>query len=124
DLDSEADRRERVAKLVAEHREELVLAARGFLQNLFGHPLLGDVDAGADVAFERAVGIDVRNAVVEQPAVLAVVATQAKLHRQRRALRKGRVARLDASLAVVRMNRLGPAEAELVVERAPGEVEP
>jgi hypothetical protein len=79
------DRRERVAQLVRQHAEELPLAALGEAQLLgaFGERLLEllpfvDVDAAADVADRCAVGAEARHAVVEHPAVLAVVTAQAK----------------------------------------------
>ena len=77
------DRRERIAQLVREHRQELALAPLGQAQLLgaLGERLLEllplvDVDAAADVADRGAVGADARHAVVEHPAVLAVVAAQ------------------------------------------------
>ena len=67
--DRHADRRQRVPELVPEHRQELVLATPGLLDRLLRVPLLGEVDAAADVTFERTVGLDVRDPVVEHPAI-------------------------------------------------------
>ena len=51
-----ADRRQRIAQLVRQHRQELVLAAVGLAQRLLGALALGDVDHRADEAEEAAVG--------------------------------------------------------------------
>ena len=48
DLDGVEDRRQRIAQLVRQHRQELVLAAIGLAQLLLGALALGDVLAGAD----------------------------------------------------------------------------
>ena len=71
------DRRQRVAQLVREHRQELALAPLGQAQRLhaFGQALLEllalvDLDDAADIAGEFATIIEARRAVVEHPAVL------------------------------------------------------
>ena len=99
------DRRQRVAQLVRQHREELALAALGEAQLLraLGQRFLEflalvHVDAAADVAGRRAAAAEARHAVVEHPAVLAVVAPQPEVQRERRArLEAGRA---DAVAAV------------------------
>ena len=74
DLERVADGRERVAQLVRERRQELVLAAVGLEQRLLRALELRDVVRAADVADERPVGGHARHAGRVQPAVLAVAA--------------------------------------------------
>ena len=112
------DRRERVAQLVRQHRQELALAPLGQAQLLgaLGERLLEllalvDVDAAADVADRGAVGADARHAVVEHPAVLAVVAAQAQVHRERRLRLEAGGADAEAALEVLGVDEARPAVA-------------
>ena len=57
DLDGAEDRRQRIAQLVREHRQELVLAAVGLLQLPQRALALVDVDQRADPFADRAVGV-------------------------------------------------------------------
>ena len=77
------DRRQRIAQLVREHRQELPLAPLGQAQRLgplgqrlLEHLALVDLDRAADEAGRAAVGAAQDGAVVDEPAVLAVVAAQ------------------------------------------------
>ena len=54
ELEARAERGERVAQLVGEHGEELVLAAAGFFQRLAGLLEVVDICGGADPADEAA----------------------------------------------------------------------
>src|SRR5690606_28979059 len=63
-------------------------------------------------------------AAVEDPAVGAVVAAEAELHLERRAGVEGGGVGGEAAVAVVGVDALGPAVAELAVEGAAGEGEP
>ena len=71
-----ADRGERVPELVAEHRQELVLATARLLELLLVQLARGDVHAATEVAAEHTIGSEIGDAVVEEPAVLAVVAAE------------------------------------------------
>ena len=79
-----------------------------------------DVDAAADVADRRAVDAEARHAVVEHPAVLAVVAAQAIVERVRRARLEAGRPDAGAAVEVLRMDRARPAVAEQIVDAAPG----
>ena len=81
---------------------------------------LVDVDAAADVAGRRAVGAEARHAVVEHPAVVAVVATQAQVHRERRARLEAGGADAEAAVEVFGMDDAGPAVAVQLVRRTAG----
>ena len=96
DLDRHADRRQRVPELVPEHRQELVLATAGLLELLLGQLARCDVHAASDVAAERTIGPEIRNPVVEDPAVLAIVAAEPELHGQRLPARECPFAGVDA----------------------------
>ena len=121
------DRRQRVAQLVRQHRQELALASLGQAQLLgaLGERLLEllalmDVDAAADVADRGAVGADPRHAVVEHPAVLAVVAAHPQVHREWRARFEAGGADAEAAVEVFRVDHARPAVAEKVVQAAAG----
>ena len=125
------DRRERVAQLVREHGEELALAALGEAQLLgaLGERFLEllplvDVDAAADVADRRAVAAEARHAGVEHPAVAAVVAAQAQVHRERRARVEAGGADAEAAVEVLGMDEARPAVAAQLVDAAAAERRP
>ena len=109
------------------HRQLLVvlpLARQRPPQLLLGVPAVGDVDAGADVALEPAVPAEARDAVVEEPPVLAVVPAQAVLHRELPPRVEGRLVDLQETRAVVGVDDLRPAVADLLLHRPAGEAEP
>ncbi len=121
------DRRERVAQLVREHRQELALAPLGQAQLLgaLGERLLEllplmDVDAAADVADGRAVAAEAGHAVVEHPAVFAVMTAQAQVHRERRLRFEAGRADAEAAVEILGMDGAGPAVALQLVRRAAG----
>jgi hypothetical protein len=63
-LEGVADRRQRVAQLVRQRRQEFILAAIGFAQHLLDTPPLGHIDADADAAADDAGGVVERLDVV------------------------------------------------------------
>jgi len=99
-------------------------AAGEFVEEIFGKFALGDVDAGADVAAENAVGAEARDAVVDHPAVLVVVAEQAILHDEFAAGIEAGIVGLEATREVVGMNAVSPAIAEFVFHEPASEGEP
>ena len=83
DLHRIADRRQRVAQLVRQHRQELALAPvgprqlGGALAQLVGHDaLLGDVGVGTQPALYLTLGVLDRHGARQEPAVAAVAGTQ------------------------------------------------
>ena len=70
------DGRERIAQLVRQHRQELVLAAIGLPQGLFGSPPVVHVDDGSVPARDRASRIALGQRAGQLPAVGAVHAAQ------------------------------------------------
>jgi hypothetical protein len=120
------DRREGIPQFVREHCEELPLAALGEAQLLgaLGERFLEllslvDVDRAADVADRRALGVETRHAVVEQPAVGAVVPAQPIVERERRARFEAGGADAETAVEILGMDRTRPAVAEQVVDAAP-----
>ena len=84
------DRRQGIAQLVRQHRQELALAPLGQAQRLgplgqrlLEHLALVDVDRAADEAGRGAVGAAQDRAVVDEPAVLAVVPAQPQVEGER-----------------------------------------
>ena len=84
------DRRQRIAQLVREHRQELALAPLGQAQRLgplgqrlLEHLALVDLDRAADEAGRRRRRRRAGRAVVDEPAVLAVVAAQPQVEGER-----------------------------------------
>jgi hypothetical protein len=67
-----ADRRDRVAQLVRQHGQELVLAAVRFAQLFFRHLALGDVAGRADPFAHLALGVHDGHRARQGPAVAAV----------------------------------------------------
>ena len=110
---------------VAVERAEDGAAQRVALEeHLVGGLQLGDVGGGADVTDDGAVRPEARQAVIEDPAILAVPALQAIVEgegpaRPHRVAHRGR-----ARLTVFGMHAYGPALAHLVLEPAAGDVEP
>ena len=83
-----------------------------------------DVDRGADVAGELAAGAVARHALVEDPAVRAVVPPQPVLEAERPPLVEACAVEPPHALDVVRMDALHPALPELLLDRAARELEP
>ena len=78
-----ADRDERVAQLVAEHREELVLAAVHGLERLRGVLAIGDVHEGQDRAVDHVVHRPVRVDALHVPAIAVLAVDLLLVHLQR-----------------------------------------
>jgi len=72
DVQADADRRERVAELMGEHAEELVLPPVRLAQRLLGFLAPGDVHEDADRAAGAPLGVEQRHRVPDQVAVPAV----------------------------------------------------
>jgi hypothetical protein len=113
----DAERLHRRAELVRHHGKE-----RG--SRLVGEAALVRVHAARDEAREGAVLVVEGHAAIEDPAVLAVAAPEPIVHLEGRGLLDMGAAALDDALQIVRMNALGPAVAELLLEAPAGEVEP
>ena len=81
-----ADRRERIAQLVREHREELVLALIHFLQRFFGLTARGDIEPDADdvtmpgVLHETGLAVDPAHAARGMPVAIFDLAVAAGAH--------------------------------------------
>jgi hypothetical protein len=91
---------------------------------VLGAQLVGDVERGADVPERRAVGSEHRRGGVDDSAILAVGSEDPVLLRVRLgAPLVGAHVPFDAD-AVVGVDAVEPPVAELLVERAPGELEP
>ena len=110
-LERGAHGRERVAQLVRERRQELVLVPVGLEQRLLRALELRDVVRAADVADERSVGGHARHAGRVQPAVLAVAAPQADLRVERLARLEGSQVGRQVGFLVVGVDEALPAEA-------------
>ena len=123
-LDRAADRRERVAQFMGERREERSLALLENAERRGGFLALGDVETRADIAGKLARAVEARRAVIEYPAIDAVVATQPVFERERffriERIRERGLARSE----ILRMEARRPAVALLLVDRAAGEREP
>ena len=83
-----------------------------------------DVQARADVPGEDRGRSMEGDAVVQQPAVFAVVASQPVLHRERLAGVEGAGVGREAAVEIVAVHVLGPAVAELLLQRATHEIQP
>ncbi len=70
------DGRERIAQLVRQHRQELVLAAVGLPQGFLGSPPVVDVDNGSEPTRDGAGRIALRERAGQLPAVGAVHAAE------------------------------------------------
>ena len=115
-----------IAQLVREHRQELALAPLGQAQRLgplgqglLEHLALVDLDRAADEAVGRAPGIAQHRAVVDEPAVLAVVPAQAQVEGERGLRLEAGGADAEAALEVLGMDEPGPAVAAQLAGRAP-----
>ncbi len=106
-LDRIADRRERVAQLVRERRDEVVLLAIGLAQRLLGVLALGDVHRDAEAAHRLAGGVVLDLAAVADPGRAAVGLQDAELEGERLVLRDRLGAALHEHRPVVRMHQLG-----------------
>ena len=85
---------------------------------------IGNIGAAADIAGELTVRSEARNAAAKNPPELPVGAPQTMFLLEGAAVvERGRV-RIDAALEIVRMNRGGPAVAQLLLQSAAGEGEP
>ena len=85
---------------------------------------LRHVGAPADVAAERAISREPRDAMIQEPAIRAVPAAQAVLHRERLARIERPLIAVEATLAVVGMHARRPPVAQLLLHRPPRELEP
>ena len=109
------DRRQRVAQLVREHREELALSALGQAQ-LPGSPGKGvleqlalvNIDQRADESDRFARAAPARYAVLEHPSVFTIAAAQAQVERIRTRSLEARGLDADAALEVFGMDSAGP----------------
>ena len=93
-------------------------------QRFFGPLALGDVHDRSDVAGQRAVRRQQRDAAIENPSILAVVPPEPVLECERLMRFERRVENLEAPRKVVRMNRLAPSVREHGLQRAAGERHP
>ena len=86
--------------------------------------MLGDVDAGTDVADEIAVRPEMRRAAFEQPAPGAVFALQAEFHFVRPPRVECGVVCVQRAIEIGRMHVIAPAVADLLLDIAADEIEP
>src|SRR5262245_14542713 len=120
-----------------DHRQEFVLRAVGgfggrardlLLRKLlalrFSALALCDVHARADVAEKVAAGRESRDAMIQYPAVLAVMAPQTILHLKWFPRHEGRDIGFHASVVILPMNAFHPAVAQFLFHPASSEVEP
>ena len=106
-----ADRRQRVAQLVRQHGDEIVLAAVGLVQRQFGQLACGDVHRHAVVAQRQVVGAVLGLAVVVDPHQPAVGVHHAKFMRDWMAQRDRLLPQEQKLGAVVGMHQRGHAAA-------------
>ncbi len=125
------DRRQRIAHLVREHRQELPLAALGQAQrlgplgkSLLEHLALVDLDRAADEAGRGTLGVAQDNAVVDEPAVLAIVAAQPQVESERALRLEAGGADAEAALQVLGVDEAGPAVAPQLADGSAGESAP
>ncbi|HET6912577.1 MAG TPA: hypothetical protein VFH71_04420 [Rhodanobacteraceae bacterium] len=97
------DRRERIAQLVAEHRQELVLGAIGFRQRLLGAHAMGDVQHRGHDGLGPALPITHQRHTVVHPHDGAVLADVALLDLERHALFPATAELLQVARQVLRM---------------------
>src|SRR5262249_42839690 len=100
---------------------QLVLAPPDLL---LGLDAVVDVHRRADVAGEAALGAVAGRTGVEYPAPGAVGAAEAVFHPEVRAGGEGAAAGVEAALAVVGVDAIGPAVAALLLGAAAGELQP
>src|SRR6185312_1589002 len=84
----------------------------------------GNVEAHADVAGKGAIAIEAWRAVIEHPAIDAIVPAQPVFERERFFCLERFGERGLSSPEILRMDAGGPAVALLIVDRASGEFEP
>src|SRR5262249_3502306 len=84
----------------------------------------GNVVRASDVPEKRPFRRTARHALVRNPAVFTVVASQAVLHCELSSRVECIRVGCETAPAIVGMNTLCPAVAEFLVERASGEIEP
>src|SRR4029077_7329854 len=97
-----------------------VLHAEAFLYAL----ALGDVRGRADVAEESAVGSEAWGALIEQPAILAVVPPHAIFECIGAALVATMLVNLEGRVGIAGVNFVGPAVTQLLFEGSPRQIEP
>src|SRR5262249_51967467 len=85
---------------------------------------LSDVYARADVAEKVAAGRESRDAMIQYPAVLAVIAPQTILHLKWLPRLEGRGVDFQAAVVILRVNTFRPSIAQFFFHRASSEVEP
>src|SRR6185295_2559619 len=93
-------------------------------QRLLRPPLLGHVYAGADVASEEPAGFKTWRALIIDPAVLAVGATQAILHAEFATLDERGQVGVHAALKVLRVHALRPTVPHLLLHAPARELQP
>ncbi len=99
-------------------------ARPAFAQRLDGFAVLGDVDAGAEKAFELTRRTEVRCATLEQPAPRAIVTLQPELLLVGPACIEGRMVGVEHAIEIGRVQVVAPAITQLLFYRAPDEVQP
>ena len=90
----------------------------------FRAPELRHVEARADVASERTVGIEQRRRIVEDQPVFAVMPAKPIFHHERFTAVEGAGVRVQAMRQVCGVHTVCPTIADLGLEGSPGEVEP
>ena len=95
-----------------------------FAQSLFLVYRFGDVHTRSNVTSKNFFGVVTRHAVILEPAIFAIVTSEAVLHNKRRACVEGRGVSLKASLQIIWMHTFGPAISHFLLHRATGKLEP
>ncbi len=116
-MQSVADRGHGITELVGQHRQELGLAALGFLD-------LVDVGVRADPHRDLAFGVPQRYGPAQMPAVLAVRPAEAMLELERLAGVDGVLPDTDVLGHVLGVDKLCPAPITDLLERQAGELSP
>src|SRR4051794_38871279 len=98
-----------------------LLGREHFFMRLFE---IRDIDAGTDISFEDAVGLETRNATIQNPAVFIVCPAHPVLHRKWLVSVERRRIRRTASLCVIGMYVVRPAVPQLLLRASAGEVHP
>src|SRR5215813_11173753 len=93
-------------------------------QRFLGSILLGDVYASADLTKKVAAARESRDAMIQYPAVLAVIAPQTILHLKWFPRLEARDIYFQAAIVILRMNTLCPPVTQFLFYHASGEVEP
>src|SRR5690606_12177253 len=117
-------RRERIAQLMREHREKLVLAPVRALERLLRKLALRDVDDRADIALELAAGAEARRRSLQNPTILAVVPPDPELVAERLEPILRRLKRFLEAGPVLRMHDLEPPGTEAFRRRDARELVP